>query len=392
MDGKRITLTRRQLYQRVWKTPVDTLAKELGLSGRGLGKLCERHGIPVPPRGYWARPEGDQKPLRAPLLEIEGPNPDPAIDFWLSEKRSQASKRAPIDDGYTVLFESLLEDIEAIAIPQRMVRPHPIVAAWIAQDQERKRERRQLRRQHPGFGRLFDDPPDNPDLTNRRWRTSHAFFRALEQYGFSVESGDGLSAKATGQAVSFSIHERIREYRRPTTDAEREASWNKKQRWRQIREPTGTLELRIHSSLPSKMQSRWYDDDASPLDEKLRAAIATMLVCVAYLKDREEERKAEERRRLEEWAQQRHREEARQAEAARREALRLAAGQWRESEVIRSYVAAVSNAVASGVPIMAAGELEAWSAWALACADEIDPTKQPDTLKEDGADEVENDS
>jgi hypothetical protein len=49
-----ITLTRQQLYDRAWTTPLDTLAKELGLSGRGLGKLCQRHDIP-PPRGWWRK-------------------------------------------------------------------------------------------------------------------------------------------------------------------------------------------------------------------------------------------------------------------------------------------------------------------------------------------------
>lgn len=48
-------LTRQQLYDRAWTTPSDNLARELGLSGRGLGKLCARYNIPVPPRGYWAK-------------------------------------------------------------------------------------------------------------------------------------------------------------------------------------------------------------------------------------------------------------------------------------------------------------------------------------------------
>jgi hypothetical protein len=34
-----VTLTREELYDRVWTTPVEMLAGELGLSGRGLGKL-----------------------------------------------------------------------------------------------------------------------------------------------------------------------------------------------------------------------------------------------------------------------------------------------------------------------------------------------------------------
>ena len=48
-------MTRRQLYERVWSTPMKRLAPELGLSDVGLAKLCRRANIPVPPRGYWAR-------------------------------------------------------------------------------------------------------------------------------------------------------------------------------------------------------------------------------------------------------------------------------------------------------------------------------------------------
>ena len=33
-----IILNREQLYERVWTTPIETLARELGLSGRGLKK------------------------------------------------------------------------------------------------------------------------------------------------------------------------------------------------------------------------------------------------------------------------------------------------------------------------------------------------------------------
>jgi hypothetical protein len=50
-----VTLTRQELYERVWAEPLDTLAKEYGLSNVGLGRACRRHDIPVPPRGYWAR-------------------------------------------------------------------------------------------------------------------------------------------------------------------------------------------------------------------------------------------------------------------------------------------------------------------------------------------------
>ena len=40
-----ITLTRRELYERVWAVPLHRLCKEFGLSDRGLAKICARHKI-----------------------------------------------------------------------------------------------------------------------------------------------------------------------------------------------------------------------------------------------------------------------------------------------------------------------------------------------------------
>jgi hypothetical protein len=48
VDTMSITLTRQELYDRVWAEPVDTLAKELRLSKVGLGKACRRHAARKP--------------------------------------------------------------------------------------------------------------------------------------------------------------------------------------------------------------------------------------------------------------------------------------------------------------------------------------------------------
>lgn len=65
--GEKLRLSRAELLERVWRTPVDTLAKEWGLSGRGLAKACRRLQVPVPPRGHWARLRAG-KPARRPKL------------------------------------------------------------------------------------------------------------------------------------------------------------------------------------------------------------------------------------------------------------------------------------------------------------------------------------
>jgi hypothetical protein len=63
------TVTRRQLYELVWTTPMRTLAKEFGMSDVGLAKVCRRYDIPRPPPGYWAKLQAGKKVKRPQLRE-----------------------------------------------------------------------------------------------------------------------------------------------------------------------------------------------------------------------------------------------------------------------------------------------------------------------------------
>ncbi len=67
------TYTRRELYDLVWSTPIVKVAEDFGFSDRGLAKLCQRHLIPVPGRGYWARIEAGQKVTKTPLRPMHSP-------------------------------------------------------------------------------------------------------------------------------------------------------------------------------------------------------------------------------------------------------------------------------------------------------------------------------
>jgi len=65
-----ITLTREQLYERVWTTPIIQLAQEFGISDVAVTKTCKRLQVPTPPRGYWAKVEAGQKPKKTPLPKL----------------------------------------------------------------------------------------------------------------------------------------------------------------------------------------------------------------------------------------------------------------------------------------------------------------------------------
>jgi hypothetical protein len=43
------------MYDLVWSRPMTKVAEDLGISDVALKKICDKHRIPTPPRGYWAK-------------------------------------------------------------------------------------------------------------------------------------------------------------------------------------------------------------------------------------------------------------------------------------------------------------------------------------------------
>lgn len=70
-NEREIRLTRAELFERVWSEPVEKLAKEWGLSDRGLGKACRRLQIPVPSRGFWAKLQHEKRMRRPRLPDVK---------------------------------------------------------------------------------------------------------------------------------------------------------------------------------------------------------------------------------------------------------------------------------------------------------------------------------
>lgn len=62
-----IKLTREQLYERVWTTPLVQLVQEFGITDVAISKTCKRLNVPTPPRGYWAKLVAGQQPRKPPL-------------------------------------------------------------------------------------------------------------------------------------------------------------------------------------------------------------------------------------------------------------------------------------------------------------------------------------
>src|SRR5512135_2353894 len=95
---KAFYLTREELYGRLWSKPIRDNAKELGLSDVGLGKLCRRSWIPLPPQGYWLMAPGPERDRLIEQLPPLGPGERRAFRFRLEDTkvldRVDSSRRA----------------------------------------------------------------------------------------------------------------------------------------------------------------------------------------------------------------------------------------------------------------------------------------------------------
>ena len=70
-----IVLTRKELFEAVWNTPLSKLAGEYGISDVAIKKKCVKYKIPTPPRGYWAK-KAAGKNVKNPKFSAVGYNPN----------------------------------------------------------------------------------------------------------------------------------------------------------------------------------------------------------------------------------------------------------------------------------------------------------------------------
>ncbi|NIA71264.1 hypothetical protein HBA54_21930 [Pelagibius litoralis] len=377
-----LRLTRRELYDRVWKTPVDQLAKELGMSGRGLAKVCERHGIPVPPRGYWARKSAGQRVKRPSLLDIADPRyPEVPVNLRLRKPSdTPVEEQTPITPSPgRELFDRLLEEIGPLKVPRQLRNPHRIIRDWLNEEQiELERTRDSL------YGRRKSKSVLATPLARRRLRILDTLFRELERRGFKVQAERshwaGVWALHGHDRVDMNFYERVLSQRQRLSPEEAAKMGLAGRKWIETREATGALDFSVKSWLPKDVPSSWGDEEGKPLETKIAEMLAGIMAAAGQEAARREQREEEERQRYREAEEQRRLEAEYRAERLKEVALQQRAAAWRLAGDLRSYVAAILSAVADGGLQANEEDLERWLTWARGHADAIDPLSSGDAL------------
>lgn len=359
-------ITRKELYERVWATPAYKLAEEFGLSGRGLGKLCERHRIPTPPRGYWAKKQHGKEVKRAKLPKLTPDEEDLTI-IRVGRRPSEL----PLDDGEKALIDAENQENRAIEVPPQLSEPHPIV--------RRTRESfRPTRADKYGrcsaWGKDVLDVSVGPDSIDRAMRIMDALLKALEsRKGFTVSAERPADIEVNGEKVEFSLMElssrEVRELRDHGMEKTRRRFAIARGDEPTISEftPNGRLVLKIDSYSPSRIRSKWADGKKQRVEDCLNDFIASAIKVAATLRERRKEREEAQRRREEEARRRREREEQERIRAARQKALLEEVDAWHQARRIREYV----NAVIEGRE--STDEQLEWAEWARTQANKIDP-------------------
>ncbi|HTV63629.1 MAG TPA: hypothetical protein VMH30_13770 [Verrucomicrobiae bacterium] len=397
-----VSITRQELYEKVWQMSLKQLANEWGTSYVQLVAACEVMNVPRPPGGHWVRLS-----LGLPVEKIQLPDAglgtptevtlEPTLSRALRAAKSAAERQAkatvagtsgpsgvedvtpnagseeqpekaaggePQAAKQTANVQPVGKDLDPIRVelPPEGAELHPIV----------ERHMQALQIAKPGeLGFVSIRSPDlsecdmTPALVPRFGRAMHALVCELEHRGYNFEEGEndgeGLGIVRDGGKVHVRWSEgTIDLEREPTNVDKRRPSWT----W-SLKETkaTGKLALEVNAS-GLKGKRKWKEGDGRSLEvivgvvvekveatfrwfgeqRKREAELARQQKEAAQLRLDEATREAERQAKLEE--ERRARERIRRHEAKleqiaelRRQNLLVAAKLWIQSRGVAAYVA-----------------------------------------------------
>lgn len=375
MSAETIRLSRRDLYDLVWAEPVTKVAGRYNLSDAGLRKICLKHRIPLPPRGYWAKLAAGKsvRPIALAAVKVEA-------DIVIRVAPAPSSVAYEID-----IFQRAI-DAEArckpIAVPARLSRPHPATSIVIEK----------LKDTPDSYGAVHCAVPEaplvrvSPASAARAARLIEALLRAFEARGFTLKDGDprshydtNLNVVVDGFAFQVSLSERMRQIPYEMTPDEKQ----RQRRGHFVYIPrcgytaTGELTLTLGGMYGTDIRHSWSDRASTRLEERLGEVVLSLRKAAIQRRIKREEDQRREARYQAELQRRAALRAQVEAEQARIVQLEAAAAAWKRAEVIREYANACA---AAGLP-EAATELRDWIAWARDQADRIDPlTPSPPSI------------
>jgi len=388
-----VKIKRSELYQQVWEQPMMRLAKNYGISDVGLAKICRKHDIPRPPRGYWAKIQSGRKPKQIPLPEKDR---DDDIEFHKTD--IEGTSISCLGQEIRQQFEDEKKSDMLIRVADSLHGSHDLV-------RKANHDYAGLKTNEQKIIMLPEDPPlevrTSKALLRRGLFIMDALLKALEKRGYQVSSGPKVIIQ--GIALRFCLHEKLDTQPVPIEEQKQSGlyEFHFSRQAEKKRVPSSSLILEIHpprSYWSSGCQRIWRETPAKPLEGKLNSFVSGLIKLAArYKVYQEEQKRKEELRRQEEQLrkeraiQRAERQKIYKEELARFNDLLKQAEDYHKSKLIRELVDAVQKDRVSDMSGEEDQEIEQWVAWATSHADRLDPLKPspPSILDEEDLEEEE---
>jgi len=378
MNSKSHQFSRQQLFELVWELPITSVAKTIGVSDVWLSKVCKKAGIPIPPRGYWARRKAGRH-VPVAILPLRGFGVSDFIrindryDYYRSRDNLDAELPAPPEFSESA-HEVILRAQSAVAkchFPKTLSNPHQLIEKALKEDKLRK----ELTLSDQFY---FKKPVFDTREGMRKLKILNSIFSVMEYVGekpylrgteaieLGVVVGDtriGFEIEAINQKFQANVNR------------------NKSRARTNLR-----LEIIHHYEIPES-QTVWQDGNDENLEDQIRKISAGLLIAGEFLYRAQQQRKYnwlverkaqhEEDKRVEREKLERDRLERQlHLERKRRRQLISDVLRWRRADEIREFVAEVNTRAESNIQPGSIEKLNKWSEWALYEADEMDPMKR----------------
>jgi hypothetical protein len=363
---KTVTYTWQELFDKVWELPLLQIAKDIGVSDVALGKACRKAGIPLPGRGYWAKPERDRKRAR---LKGAAKIDAPPISFTVLNP-----------EDVLKMPKRLNEPLESTPVPERLASPHALIERTLKLAKGLK----------PYDGRLVLrnglDIRVSPEAFDRAIRILDTIIKWSEARGCSWKiTGEGKTmVTCNGESMAVQLKERLTKQERPRPPApplrrgDRQtpnfSSLYPEYDWISTNQLTFTIDEHVDVFV----RKNWNDAKVVTMEDRVHDIVSTFPVMAQALRESRERWEARQRE---------YEEEERKEEQAKRkaEALRLVRKRmvshmqrWEQAVRIHQFCDAVEAAVSGDQERKKAS---AWLSWARQQADQLNPLSgNPDYL------------
>jgi len=276
-----MTIDRQEFYELIWATPASQLCRRFGFSDVWLAKLCKKHGIPRPPRGYWAKRRIGKATAQVPLPPIEDaklqkieipPAPIPRKETFPPTTIKRIAKE---------------QSREALIVVDEVLEaPHPLVRRTLASLKSAT---------HHNYAGLLQPGDDgcldvkiDPGSVERAMKIMDALIKALEERSHQVvvkkdNHKSATFAEVDGQFIQFRLYEHFSEHREPAYPKNLNGQnpyWHRDRKYL----PNGDLELLLDSPFSSTPSRSFKDRPGKRIEDQLNEFIVGLIKASVAMK------------------------------------------------------------------------------------------------------------